>query len=434
MGWRKLLALVTALLLLCGCGEKTEDVPEISEEMPEMIEEEVPETPEEPERPAVPPDDDGFADTLLFESGDCTVLVTGCVPEEHALKLWVYNRTADKTLAFTADSGVVNGIMCDPDWTLELEAGTAAESLLRWRADDLADAGVNYLQSVCFRVAAWDRDDPAAAFCDEAVMLHVPGGEGPAVSEVVRPFEEISLVRDERCSVSVVDYRPDGVLGPELLLHLRNMTDEILMVSLDDCVVSGIQCDPMWAFEILPNAETVTTVCWLQDDLDARGIRRLQDVTAMLYVYNSEVVDGPFYVEQQVSFSLSEEEPAVFDPAGDFDEVELAADLSWRVRLRDVRTEADGGLTLVLWIDNRTGGKLRLDASGVTVDGVACEPYWGETVAAGASALAEWNLWPELLQDGGVTAAEEIEFCLTVADETDWTAEPYFDGIVTVKP
>ena len=106
--------------------------------------------------------------------------------------------------------------------------------------------------------------------------------------------------------------------------------------------------------------------------------------------------------------------------------------LTHQIHIVHTVASVDGGISLVLWITNNSEQVLRFDGDEFAVNGAACEPYWGFTCAANARAMTEIELWPELLQEAGVTEVTEAAFRLTVTHAEDWTSDGIFDGEVRI--
>lgn len=108
------------------------------------------------------------------------------------------NRT-DKTLVVGTDDVSVNGVMCEPYWSVTVPAGKTAYSQCSWWEDDLEDARIETMETVELPFEVYDDDtyDTMATFTAEislegaGELLSLEGDEEiPAVEERQEPGDE----------------------------------------------------------------------------------------------------------------------------------------------------------------------------------------------------------------------------------------------------
>ena len=252
-----------------------------------------------------------------------------------------------------------------------------------------------------------------------ALALVLSPGAVPALAAPEPVMEETVLADNDQVAVTVSSYDPEGEWGPTFEVLLENKTDRAAFFELRDVAVNGVMCDPFWA-EAVPAGERVRSqISWYPEQMRSVGVNYVQTVTGELRALSGEADDdgvGGAGEEEiyagQVSWSvdtgetdLPAVEPARFDHG--FTPVEaLAGDVSFTVADCDPAGSYDGGPRLVFYMENHTDRKVSFALEDVTVNGLACEPVWEDTVAtAGAAAYGACEWWQDDLTQNGVDAA-----------------------------
>lgn len=250
------------------------------------------------------------------------------------------------------------------------------------------------------------------------------------VSALAAPEAEKTVLLDnEQVTVTVESFDPDGEWGPTFEVLLENRTDKTLFFELHDVAVDGVMCDPLWA-ETVPAGESVRSgISWYPEELEDIGIRYIETVSGELDISSDE--DGEVY-KGQVSWDLDwlDEEGPAAEPvqfSHGFAPVQaLTGDLEFTVADYDPTGSYDGGPMLVFYLANRTDRTVSFAIEDVSVNGVACDPMWTMTVAAGAVAYGRCAWWQDDLDQNHIDEMQSAQFTVTVSggDADDALAEP----------
>lgn len=112
-------------------------------------------------------------DTVLFDSADCAMTITGFDPENawgYTVKVYLENRTEDD-LMFSLGDTTVNGYPCDPCWAVTVAPGKRACSAISWLPEDFAAAGINRVEQIALPVRVYKADSLTDGYLMEKTFL-----------------------------------------------------------------------------------------------------------------------------------------------------------------------------------------------------------------------------------------------------------------------
>ncbi len=217
--------------------------------------------------------EDAYEEQVLFAGGGITVSVTGYEPEGTwgpAFTILLENG-ADRSMDFALDRISVNGVMCGQGWSETVPAVKPATSEVGWFAEDLAAAGVNYIETVeAFLTVRPGGDREAAPLFAGKVSWSAPEEEhtGPAATEpAVEDFVPVPLMEGD-LAVTAIDYR-SGDDGPAVLLRVDNGTDRDLWLHMKRAAVDGEFSEPYWSAAVSAGKRAYEWCRWDGEDLEA---------------------------------------------------------------------------------------------------------------------------------------------------------------------
>ena len=111
-------------------------------------------------------------------------------------------------------------------------------------------------------------------------------------------FEEISLVDDENCTVTLKGIDADNLFGYTLNVYLENKTDKELMFSVDQVSVNGFMCDPFWASTVSAGKKANEQISFSESDFEANGIQEVNEISFTLNVYDNADWTADYLVEE----------------------------------------------------------------------------------------------------------------------------------------
>lgn len=102
----------------------------------------------------------GADDIVLFDTEECTMIVTGTNPEGdwgYEMNVFLVNKT-ESTLMFSVDGAAINGFMCDPYWAEIVAPGKMCNSAITWDDYTLEENGIEDPQTFTLPVTVYDND------------------------------------------------------------------------------------------------------------------------------------------------------------------------------------------------------------------------------------------------------------------------------------
>lgn len=111
-------------------------------------------------------------------------------------------------------------------------------------------------------------------------------------------FEEITLVNDENCTVTVKGIDADNLFGYTLNVYLENKTDKELMFSVDKVSVNGFMCDPFWASAVSAGKKANEQISFSESDFEANSIEEVTEISFTLNIYDNSDWTAEYLVEE----------------------------------------------------------------------------------------------------------------------------------------
>lgn len=105
-------------------------------------------------------------DIVLFDNGQCSMIVTGFRPEDtwgYTVEVYLENKT-DDDLMFSVQGASVNGFMCDPFWAVSVDEGKKSYSEIAWQKTQLEENGIQIVEVLTLPVQVYESDDWTAEY------------------------------------------------------------------------------------------------------------------------------------------------------------------------------------------------------------------------------------------------------------------------------
>lgn len=362
-------------------------------------------------------------ETVLLDDDTACVAVTGYDPAGSwdggpALEIRLENKT-DVELYFEIAGVVVNGRVLGA-WGQSVPAGEEATDEIVWQTEQLAQSGINYIETVQGALCIRDYDNyDVLETVDVAWTAPVDGQEGPAVSEpdYGHGFEPVEVLAEGDMALTVVDYDPvgGGDDRPQLMFHVVNGTDSAVRFGLDDVTVNGFLCDPYWGVTVPAGAEAYTPCIWWEEELESAHVKTVQTVAFTVQARDDSSYD--VIASAPASLTVAEDAQEADDSSVELEGAVLLDDETASVTVTgyDPTGSWEGGPAVEILLENKSDTELYFEIPCVLINGRVLSS-WGEMVAAGAKSYSELQWDPEQLAQSGVNYIETLQGALNVRD------------------
>ncbi len=260
----------------------------------------------EKEAPAQAPQND-FQELLVLENDSCAVKITGLQPETlfgYGVNVYLENKTGDKSLMFTCDTGSVNGVQIFPLLAAEVSPGKKANDCVTFRAQLPQGESLGEVTDIALSFRVYDSQDILADDIATASVHIYPQGQDKATrfTRTPKPSDTV-LVEDENLRVLVTGYRMDEIWGYCAQLYLENKTQTPLMVSVEDASVNGFMLDPFFATVVAPGACAFQDVAWAEESLLANGIASVREIQFELEAYPADDIFAENILDLEITLN-----------------------------------------------------------------------------------------------------------------------------------
>ena len=312
---KKVISLALSVLLalsLAACGgSNTTTVVSSTESSGSSTEAAQTEAPESEETPAAKSE---FQEQTIVDNEYCTVILKGTDDEDgmwdYSWKVYLENKTADKTLMFGMNNTSVNGVMVDPLWAATVVPGKKSNETISWLSTSLEKNNIKAddITQVSFTLNVYDKDDLAAdKFVDEEFTIYPKGEENASTVEREAQSTDIVLFDNDSCSMTVTGFEHDDIRGYTVKAYLVNKTDKDLMFFCNDASINGYMADPLWATTVAAGKTSNSDISWSDSTLEENGIDEssIEEIELPITVYPSEdltadkLVDETFTINPQ---------------------------------------------------------------------------------------------------------------------------------------
>lgn len=242
-----------------------------------------------------------FEELVLVDDEHCTFKIMAVDNQSiwgYTLKVFLENKT-DKDLMFSLNDVSVNGYMCDPFWATTVNAGMKSNSEVNFSASDLERSGITEVTEIEFELNVYDSNDwTADKLVDEDFTVYPLGRDAVRHQERQSQPGDMVLFDTAQCAMIITGFEPEGMMGYEVHVYLKNKTDEDLMFSLNDPAVNGFMCDPFWAMELDDGKAANTTITWLRSSLEENGITQVESLSLPVRVYPEDDWTAKAYIDE----------------------------------------------------------------------------------------------------------------------------------------
>lgn len=203
------------------------------------------------------------------------------------IKLYIENNR-EEPITVQARDVSIDGFMVDPLLSEELMPGKKSLTEMTFMDSELEENGILSILSVestfhIFNTDSWD------TIADTDIIVISAGEEGESNS-----YEESDNVIFESNQIKIVyqGISEEGSwLGPEVMLYIENNSDVPVGIQARDTSVDGFMVDPIMSAEIMPGKKCVSSMTFMNSQLEENGIEELKNIETSFHIFNNDTWD-----------------------------------------------------------------------------------------------------------------------------------------------
>lgn len=196
---------------------------------------------------------------------------------------------SDRDMVVTLNDVSINGVMAEPYWSDDINAGMKSEKDIVWATAVLTDKGITDVTEIQFNLAAYDADDPVDGYrINSAHTIYPHGKKAARQVTYTRSDGDQVLFDDKTCSMIITGINPEGEWGYTVDVCLVNKTDRDLMFASQDASVNDSMCDPYWSYSVAKGKIAFCQIIWTKEELENAHIKEVNSINLPVAVYDDD--------------------------------------------------------------------------------------------------------------------------------------------------
>lgn len=214
----------------------------------------------------------------------------------YELKTHTENRSDDTNLSVYLSYASVNGISCDPAFSVETAPGKQANQSIDIWPEEFGGVNIGDYTDIELTFRVYDSEnwfeDP---LFEETIHIY-PYGEDKASTFVREPLDSDTVILDnEYVTVVVLGYGIDEVWGYTVYFYFVNKTDSEAMFAVDNCSVNDCMIDPFYAHSVAPGKCSFSSMSFMETEFEDNNISEVKAIEFDFCVFNYENTDIEYF-------------------------------------------------------------------------------------------------------------------------------------------
>lgn len=270
----------------------------------------------------------------------------------------------------------------------------------------------------------------------EASDPGIESSEDTSTKDEEISFEEIVVVDNEECKITITGIDPDGMFGYTLTALLENKSAEkTYMFFVDTASVNGVVADPLFASDVAAGKKANEDIILPSTHLADNGITDYTDIELTFSVYDYDAWSEDAVANETVHiYPYGEDKATTFVRDAKPTDTVLMDNDYVTVIVTDYDPDGLFGYTVNLFIANKTDKEIVVSVDDASVNGFMLDPFYAPSVPAGKVHFSDMSWLDTDFENNGITEVKEIEFQLRVYDYEDWMADDLVSGVITLNP
>lgn len=251
----------------------------------------------------------------------------------------------------------------------------------------------------------------------------VPASQSVAAEAKETAFEEMTVVDNDECSITLTGIEQSGVWGYSITGLIENKNAEkTYMYAVESAAINGVQVESLFAKEVAPGKKANINIAFADSDLQNNGITEYTKIELTFRVYDTDDWLADEVAHETVCIYPYGEENAVdYVRESQPDDVILVDNDKVQVIALNYENDDIWGYMLNLYFVNKTDSEVMFSVEDASINGYMIDPFFAKEVLPGKCAFGSVNWNTSSLEENGIEAVQEIEMRVQVNDSNSWT-------------
>ena len=203
------------------------------------------------------------------------------------LKVLIENNS-DKTLTFQTGSASINGYMVDSVISSDVTPGKKVNDGIFFYKEDLEVSGITQVADIQFKFHIIDSETWDTVMDTDMITLKTSIADGFKYE-----YDESGDVIYDNGGIKVISkgLSDRDIFGPGITLLIINNSAQDITIQTRNSSINGFMIDSIFSSEVLVGKHCASNVTFMQSDLDANGIKDIENVEFSLHIFNMDSWD-----------------------------------------------------------------------------------------------------------------------------------------------
>lgn len=201
------------------------------------------------------------------------------------LKILIENESG-KNLTVQCRNASINGYMVETMISAEVASGKKSNDSITFMSADLERCGIETIADMEFSFHVFTTEDWDTYLDSDSVQVKTSAADGYSYT-----YDHAGTLVYEGKGIKVIAVgldKEDSLLGPGLLVYIHNAGDQAVTVQSRETSVNGFMVDAVFSQEIQPGKHAVSSVTFMDADLEENEITKLENVELSFHILNSD--------------------------------------------------------------------------------------------------------------------------------------------------
>ena len=215
------------------------------------------------------------------------------------IKVLVENNSSEN-VTIQARKFSINGIMIDPTFSAEVNAGKKANDTISISSSELEAAQISTIKDIEFGLDVFNSDSWNDIFKQEGIKL-----ETNAKDYVQKYNTDGKLVVDQN-NIKIYVLKKDdkdSFWGADIYVYIENNSSQDITVQARDVSIDGFMIDPTFSSDVSAGKKAYDTITFHESDLKDNDITDIKEIELKFDVFNADSWNDIFKTDtKKISF------------------------------------------------------------------------------------------------------------------------------------